>query len=133
MKERISEDQVAVSPASGPEARTSEPSSEEADKERIEARHGVFMLLLHSELKELCRAKMLRVNGNKSQLTSRLISSGGMLTERQARSMHSWMLEAAAIGIRVKPKAKDLSRPEAASRWIEEIRMKCQQCREEVD
>ena len=76
---------------------------------------------------------MFRVSGNKSQLTSRLISSGGMLTERQARSMHSWMLEAAAIGIRVKPKAKDLARPEAASQWIEEIKMKCQPCREGVD
>ncbi|CAK0909889.1 unnamed protein product [Prorocentrum cordatum] len=90
-----------------------------------EARHKLFYAFLAVDLKQILRAKGLRVSGLKDDPVTRLIMKGNVLSDRQAKEVDQLRATARMCGPLGRINPQDLSSPGAAQEWIETFKSEC--------
>ena len=83
------------------------------------------MKLSFEDLKGLCKAHDVPHGRTKGEAAEKLIGSGRMATELQARYMVDLKVKAFAYGHDVEITAADLACTQTASKWIDKVRREC--------
>ncbi|CAK0810823.1 unnamed protein product, partial [Prorocentrum cordatum] len=89
------------------------------------ARHKLFNAFLVVDLKQILRAKGLRVSALKDDLIMRLIKKGNVLSDRQVKEIEQLRVTATIRGPLIRINLQDLSSPESAQQLIETFKSEC--------